>query len=434
MANALNPSIILAGQGLDVVGAMDAGAIAGQRANQFKQQNALNGYLQQNGAQVMNGDQNALNALAGFGMDGLNAAQGVQSNRLGMEQTRLGMDATRQNMQLATSQEGRLSRQEERQIAEHASTMSREQRAQEAAQIEQAVAQGLATTSPEQWDAVVGGISPDLVGQFDNREIIAGRYMSIADVLKRSDDRSGNGGGATEYGLTPQYGTDAQGNLVAIQFAKDGTSIQTPMPEGVALSRGIDKLDLGDSFQFVNTMTGATIGDPIPKNLETAAAATARGGVIGKGQGDAEEVYTSLASKMPGLETVVSELRTIGDNATYTTAGQLRDTIRREAGAPVGDAALARTQYIAMVDNQVLPMLKDTFGAAFTVAEGDSLRATLGDPNKSPEEKDLILTAFIEQKRRDIEAQSVRTGSTLGEVKTPSGQVRVYDPETGSFK
>jgi hypothetical protein len=193
MANALNPSIILAGQGLDVVGAMDAGAIAGQRANQFKQQNALNAYLQQNGGAVMGGDQNALNALAGFGMDGLNAAQGVQSNRLGMDKTRLGMDATRQNMTLATSQEARLTRQEERAIQEHAASMSREQRTQEAAQIESAVAQGLAATSPEQWDAVVSQTAPDLVGQFDNREMIAGRYMSVADVLKRSDEQASAG-------------------------------------------------------------------------------------------------------------------------------------------------------------------------------------------------------------------------------------------------
>lgn len=231
MANSLNPNIILQGQNLDVIGAMDAGAVAGQRANQFRQQNALNGYLQQNGAQVMNGDQNALNALAGFGMDGLNAAQGVQSNRLGMDQTRLGMDATRQNMQLAQTQEGRLSRQEERQIAEHAATMSREARAQEAAQIEQAVAQGLATTSPEQWDAVVGGISPDLVGQFDNREVIAGRYMSIADVLKRADEQ----GASPEWiPATPEQA--AQFNATAGQInTKTGKFEAENAPSGMTI-------------------------------------------------------------------------------------------------------------------------------------------------------------------------------------------------------
>jgi hypothetical protein len=73
-------------------------------------------------------------------------------------------------------------------------------------------------------------------------------------------------------------------------------------------------------------------------------------------------------------------------------------------------AAVDRTRYIATVDNQVLPMLRDTFGAAFTVAEGETLRATLGDPNKSPKEKQAVLKAFIEQKRRDVQAMAYRTG------------------------
>jgi hypothetical protein len=224
MANALNPGIILQGQGLDVVGAMDAGAIAGHRANQFKQQNALTAYLQQNGAQVMNGDQGALNALAGFGMDGLNAAQGVQSNRLGMDQTRLGMDATRQNMQLATSQDGRLSRQEERQIAEYAATLSLDQRQAEAQQIEQAVTMGLATTSPEQWDAVVGQSAPNLVGQFGNREVIASQYMTIADRLNRSDEM--NAPQTTGYIATGEAAT-------ALGLPADGAYNVEAGPEGM---------------------------------------------------------------------------------------------------------------------------------------------------------------------------------------------------------
>jgi len=62
----LDPSIILAGQSPDIVGSMDAGAIAGQRARQFQSQNALSGYLQQNGADVMAGKQNALNGSSAW--------------------------------------------------------------------------------------------------------------------------------------------------------------------------------------------------------------------------------------------------------------------------------------------------------------------------------------------------------------------------------
>jgi hypothetical protein len=36
------------------------------------------------------------------------------------------------------------------------------------------------------------------------------------------------------------------------------------------------------------------------------------------------------------------------------------------------------------------------------------LRATLGDTTKSPKEKQAILNAFIEQKRRDVDALKTR--------------------------
>ena len=118
----------------------------------------------------------------------------------------------------------------------------------------------------------------------------------------------------------------------------------------------------------------------------------------------------SQSSKMAGLEAVVSELNQLADKATYTGAGQAYDSVRAQLGMEPREAAIARAEYIAKVDNQVLPMLRDTFGAAFTVKEGESLRATLGDPNKTPAEKKAVLSAFIEQKKRDIAALQTRTG------------------------
>ena len=83
-------------------------------------------------------------------------------------------------------------------------------------------------------------------------------------------------------------------------------------------------------------------------------------------------------------------------------------------------------EYVAKVDNQVLPLLRDTFGAAFTVKEGETLRATLGDPNKSPAEKKAVLRAFIEQKKRDVAALETRTNGVaetgIPDVKTLSDE------------
>ena len=93
----------------------------------------------------------------------------------------------------------------------------------------------------------------------------------------------------------------------------------------------------------------------------------------------------------------------LGKVATFTTAGKARDATRRQLGLDVGVGAIARKEYISKVDNEILPLLRQTFGAAFTEREGTSLKATLGDPDASPQEKDAVLKSFIATKQSQIE-------------------------------
>lgn len=135
----------------------------------------------------------------------------------------------------------------------------------------------------------------------------------------------------------------------------------------------------------------------------------ARAVSAGASQGKADVVASSevkeMERNMPGLLTVVDQLNGLADTATYTMAGQGRDYVKKQLGLDPGDGAVARAEYIAVVDNQVLPLLRQTFGAAFTAKEGDTLRATLGDPDKSPAEKKAVMEAFIAQKKRDLMAR-----------------------------
>lgn len=143
--------------------------------------------------------------------------------------------------------------------------------------------------------------------------------------------------------------------------------------------------------------------------------ATRGAGLIAEAKAKAEDQSTleSLGSKMDGLNEVVDQLGTLAEKATYTYAGRARDEVMKQIGMEPTESAVARAEYIAMVDNQVLPLLRDTFGAQFTVQEGEALRATLGDPNKSPAEKKAVLKAFIEQKKRDLTALQGRTGKPV---------------------
>jgi len=185
-----------------------------------------------------------------------------------------------------------------------------------------------------------------------------------------------------DMGLAVVYMQGPNGDIVAGQTSKSGKLMPSQIPPGYKVLTPGDK-----AYQ------------------------TAQGSAAGKDQGETVATYESVMSKMPGLEKVVTELNGLADQATYTMGGNIWNETLKQTGFGPSAGAVARTKYMSMVDNQVLPLLKDTFGAAFTVTEGESLRATLGDPNKTPEEKKMVLEAFIEQKRRDANALAARTGN-----------------------
>lgn len=168
-----------------------------------------------------------------------------------------------------------------------------------------------------------------------------------------------------------------------------------------------------------------------PENIAEQKAAE----VTGKGQGEAEAKLKSMQANMPNLEALVKDLSVLGQKATYTKAGQLKDEAMRQSGLEPGEGAVARTEYMAKVNNEILPLLKQTFGAQFTVAEGEELRKTLGDPDKSPTEKDAVLKAFIESKRSEIESLQREIGKG-GTTSGSAGGVKefTYNPETGQLE
>lgn len=179
----LNANIIMQGRAPDVVGSLDRGAIAGQRVRMMNDQNALNQYVGQNGANILAGDQNALNGLSGFGVAGLDAAQGVQGNILSQQQTQLGMDATRQNMQ-ATSQRMRiLDEQQAAAIRQEAAALSAQELAQQQAQMERAIAIMSSANDPATWDALAQQHMPEMIGQFAQKPALVASIMDIQDVL-----------------------------------------------------------------------------------------------------------------------------------------------------------------------------------------------------------------------------------------------------------
>jgi hypothetical protein len=141
------------------------------------------------------------------------------------------------------------------------------------------------------------------------------------------------------------------------------------------------------------------------------------------------ETLTTLAraeAALPGLIQTIDTLKELAPIATSTLGGKVFDTVVKESGFGTTKGATARAKFIAIVANQVLPLLKETFGAAFTVGEGQELKATMGDPDASPAEKIAQLEAFIDQKRRSIETAEREVAEPLSAqppaVAPPSGR------------
>ena len=131
---------------------------------------------------------------------------------------------------------------------------------------------------------------------------------------------------------------------------------------------------------------------------------------IGKAKGEKTTLLQSASAKMPQLINVINKLSKLGETATYTGLGVARNTAMRELGLPVPQGAVDRREYISVVDNEILPLLRDTFGAQFTLKEGESLKSTLGDTGMSPEEKESVLRSFIQTKLNSLNANAEELG------------------------
>lgn len=224
-------------------------------------------------------------------------------------------------------------------------------------------------------------------------------YQLQMEKLRSDIAQAGQGGNESFFGnIVPMQ--DANGNVVLGQASNQGNWQPLQGAEGYSPAPTTKQIDTGTEI-----ITTDVYGNELyrtPKQNREAASQSAFGTVEGRTEAENIAAAESIASKLPGLRNVVAELSDLAKTATYTQTGQLIDNVTRELGGEMSPAAIARAQYIAMVDNQVLPLLRDTFGAAFTQKEGETLRATLGNANASPVEKQAILEAFIAQKERDV--------------------------------
>ena len=334
----MNSGIILQGQQPDIVGSAARGFEAGRK-------NRLAGIYDQHGAGIASGDKNALAALAQFDPTAaMQAQRGLQV------------------MQHADAQEGRLNRQEQRMIEAEAANLSAQERAAQLAQIEQGVAMGMATQTPQEWDALMSQYAPDLVGQFDNRQMHANRFLSVAEVLKGMEAP----GAQSPAG---KLADDLRNGLIT-QEQYDTATTKTPLVSNV----------IGGGDQYT----------PGQKKVDEAFADRYLDYIMGGGSDSTKQIAQ--------LDDVLAKLES-GEQLTGPQFGLQPDAWQSWANPEALDAR-------ERVEEVVQRNLREVLGAQFTQAEGDRLIARAYNQRLSPEQNAQRLRLLVASMRAAADAKS----------------------------
>tara|TARA_R110002126_G_scaffold168111_2_gene316565 strand:- start:1801 stop:2973 length:1173 start_codon:yes stop_codon:yes gene_type:complete len=190
-----------------------------------------------------------------------------------------------------------------------------------------------------------------------------------------------------------------------------------PRAGSSAAERSATDPDLGQAIVKQKAAeAGATEGSKLEAKLKwqpkiTKAVKLAEKAAIERG--DVLNDLDRMTAALPGVRDAVSQLRELAPLTTTTWGGKVWDAAVKQTGFGATKGSTAAAKFQAIVDNQVLPLLKPTFGGSFSVQEGESLKATLGDVNASAEEKLATLDAFINQKERDIQSKKTQTNQTF---------------------
>lgn len=241
----------------------------------------------------------------------------------------------------------------------------------------------------------------------------------------RNPQKYAGGADRPEYGLTPQFVTDANGELRMLQLGKDGSSKLVDIPEGMAIQKGVEKLDLGTHYQWYNTITGEAMGQPIPKNTREAEAEKA----IGKAEG---ENAVEAASVMPGVVAKAEQSLALIDSIVKDPALAGITGMFQGRMPPFTQAG---TDLNVKIENLKGKVFLEAFeslkgGGQITEREGAAAQAAMARLDRA-QSTDEYISALNEL------AGIIRAGADRAKAKAGQPQdddVPTYNPQTGKWE
>lgn len=393
----MNPNLILqAGQTADVMGALERGNALAQQQNEQRRQNALAGFMRDNGAALMQGDTNALAQFAQYDPMAAFDMMNRQQDRAWQQEDR------QYQRERDQRQDSRQDQEWQWKVEEYAATKSAAERAAEAQQIEDAVKMGLAVPDAASWDAMMAQTAPDLVGQFGNRQALAQRYMSVAEILKGQQ-------GQGQFRPASQDEAGRYGSPAG-QFGPDGRFYPINPPSGMVVETGPDGTRIVQG-------PGAGANKPLTEGQSK------------------DAVYATRA------EGALATLESAGPDALTDRASIVADK------APLGIGRGIQSDQYQVARNAgdefLQAILRKDTGAAITAQEQDMYGKTY---LPQPGDGDAILKQKAQARRRALEAlkagmppaailqqEQALDASGSDRVNSPAQRLR-FNPATGDFE
>jgi hypothetical protein len=235
----------------------------------------------------------------------------------------------------------------------------------------------------------------------------------------------GNTAEAAEYGTSPQYFVDKDGNLKVGQLSKAGGMKPVELPEGAkAWSPGIDYKDTGTGFVGLNKRTGQVEGS-IAKDVAGEASAT----VAGKAQGQANVDLPSVESATNVL------LGRIDDVANDPYLTRMTGPIDARLPNVSGDSVRIQSKIDQLQGDAFLQAFESIKGAGqiseVEGAKAEKAKSRLMALGVNDKDYPAALNDFKNEvvRLRDL----VRAKAGKGAAPAPATRLK-YNPATGEFE
>jgi len=222
-----------------------------------------------------------------------------------------------------------------------------------------------------------------------------------------------------EYSLTPQYGTDKDGNTVLIQTGKSGTAIQTVLPAGVKISSGVEKIDLGTEWGLYDRRSGQMVGKQA-KDIKGKESAEE----VGKAQGIAKAALPAVEiTANRTIEQIDQFMNSKGFNEVFGVLDQYRPNFTM---SDAGRDSLAKFKQLsgrAFLEGR--SMLKG--GGAITDFESNKAESAIARLERSQSEADA--RAALQEFKEAVREGAAKLRATAGVAlpAAPAGSPNVDD-------